>query len=611
MSSYDNLFVSGGYRDPMEQQKIEFVPMDTLTLIPNVRNYQPDDTCEVLILSPFSPANGLLVLDCDGQVGQHIPFEIETGKESTTVQFKISKDWIPKLTINAKVTGSTSRSTNNNSSLRPAFAIGTVVVEVSRDIYKLDVVIATKGDLKNFTPSTVVHVDVDVKQHSYGRPAENTEVCLVIVDEAILSLTGHDLHSPLQIFYPERSARITQYHARDRCLLYSRPNLEEFRQSVAISDSEGYRMYEMNDCCMRCCCASACCKSACFGGGMSEQSIAVRSNFNPLACWSPSSITNSDGRATFTFKLPDNLTRYRVWAMAANNLQYGLGETSFTVQLPVMVRPSPPRFLNYGDTANVAIILQNQTDHALVLHAGLRATNAKLIESETDKVGYSIKLAANKRTVLTIPVTTYKAGKAKFQFVISTMANESIGSFGDAVELDLPVFTPSTSEAFATYGDTTDDEYILQPVKAPENVIPHFGELSIATSSTALASLTDAIISLYTYPFECTEQLSSRLLGIVSLWDVLQAFNCKELPSMETIKTRIESDVNKLKGRQYPNGGFGYWSNRVTDDPNPFMSVHATHCLVVLMQKQVNILILILILINYLIGQTHLYNTEV
>ncbi|CAF5124742.1 unnamed protein product, partial [Rotaria magnacalcarata] len=50
------------------------------------------------------------------------------------------------------------------------------------------------------------------------------------------------------------------------------------------------------------------------GASGAGQKIAVRSNFNPLACWIPSSITNSSGRVSFEIKLPDNLTRYRVWA---------------------------------------------------------------------------------------------------------------------------------------------------------------------------------------------------------------------------------------------------------------------------------------------------------
>ncbi|CAF4565557.1 unnamed protein product, partial [Didymodactylos carnosus] len=117
-------------------------------------------------------------------------------------------------------------------------------------------------------------------------------------------------------------------------------------------------------------------------------------------------------------------------------------------------------------------------------------------------------------------------------------------------------------------------------------VIPQFGELSISTSSTALASLTDAIISLYTYPYDCTEQISSRLLGIQALWDVLQAFHCKDLPEISILKTKLESDMNVLKARQYSNGGFGYWTNRNDSYADPYMSVHVAHCLAVVIDKK-------------------------
>ncbi|CAF1121901.1 unnamed protein product [Rotaria sordida] len=540
MSFYDNFYIAGGYGQEMEKQKVEYIPTDTLTIIPNATNYQPDDTCELLILTPFSPANGLLMFDCEGQISQPIQFQVEPGKDSTTVQFKLSKDWIPGFTVHVELTGSVPREVEGvDSPNRPAIAVGSVTLEVSRDIYKLDISVKTKGPNKIYTPSSMIQIDVDVTQYTDKVPVNKAEVCLIVVDEAILSLTDYKLTSPLDIFYPNRPANITQYHG--------------------------------------------------FGGAAPEQKIAVRSNFNPLACWIPSSITNSSGHVSFEFKLPDNLTRYRVWAVATTDKQYGLGEISFTVQLPIMIRPSPPRFLNYGDTAHISVILQNQTDLSVLLHAGLRATNVKLLTSQTNQLvmGYSIVLQPSKRTTLTFPVTTINSGTARFQFIVSTAANEKQTSFGDAIELSVPVFTPATSEAFATYGDIGEEEVVLQPIKTPENVIPQFGELSISTSSTALASLTDAIISLYVYPYECTEQLSSRLLGILSLWDVLQAFQCKDLPNILVMKTKLQSDMKTLKGRQYLNGGFGYWTNRSDSYADPFMSVHVVHCLVVVMNKQV------------------------
>ncbi|CAF5010691.1 unnamed protein product, partial [Rotaria sp. Silwood1] len=465
------------------------------------------------------PANGLLVLGCDGQVSQPIRFQIESGKDSTTVEFKISKDWIPNFTAYAELTGSIPRVMElTHSPRRPAIVTGSVTVEVSRDIYKLNVLITTKEPNKIYTPSSIMHIDVDIKQYVDNSPVKKQN------DDEEGGGGG--------------------------------PMRGKFRSARGA-----------------------------------EQKLAVRSNSNPLACWTPSSITDSSGHVSIEVKLPDNLTRYRVWALATNDRQYGLGEMPFSVQLPIMIRPSLPRFLNYGDMAYFSVILQNQTGLSLLLHAGLRASNAKLLTAQTNRpeVGYSIVLPPSKRAALIFPVTTIHSGTARCQFIISTPRNKTSVSFHDAIELSLPVFTPATSEAFATYGDTY-EEVVFQPIKSPKNVLSQYGGLSITTSSTALASLTDALISLYTYPDECTEQLSSRLLGIQSLWDVLQAFYCKELPGISILKTKLESDINKLKGRQYPNGGFGYWTNRKDSHADPYMSVHVAHCLAVIANKNVRIL---------------------
>ncbi len=61
--------------------------------------------------------------------------------------------------------------------------------------------------------------------------------------------------------------------------------------------------------------------------------------------------------------------------------------------------------------------------------------------------------------------------------------------------MELPVYTPATSEAFATYG-VIDDGAIAQPVLYPTGVFPQYGGLEINTSSTALQALTDAVLYL-------------------------------------------------------------------------------------------------------------------
>ncbi|CAF4316916.1 unnamed protein product, partial [Adineta steineri] len=331
MSFYDNLYIAGGSGKEMEKQKVEYVPTDTLTIIPNATNYQPDDTCELLILAPFSPANGLVIFDCEGEISQPIQFQIKPEKDSTTVEFKISKDWIPGFTVRVELTGSIPRETETvNYSNRPAIATGTVSLEVSRDLYKLNVLVNTNETNKTYIPSSIIHIDVNVTQHIDKVPVDKAEVCLIVVDEAILSLTDHKLTNPLEIFYPNRPANTTEYHGRNRCLLFNMQDIEQFKKDLQQKQGENVRFAPHRMRCMKnkynLTMPMAYSSRSLHGAGGGEPKIAVRSNFNPLACWVPSSITNSSGHVSFEFKLPDNLTRYRVWAIATNEKQKGLGE---------------------------------------------------------------------------------------------------------------------------------------------------------------------------------------------------------------------------------------------------------------------------------------------
>ncbi len=53
-----------------------------------------------------------------------------------------------------------------------------------------------------------------------------------------------------------------------------------------------------------------------FGGLLAEEEeeplpVALRTNFNPLANFTPSALTDAEGKVAIPISLPDNITRYR------------------------------------------------------------------------------------------------------------------------------------------------------------------------------------------------------------------------------------------------------------------------------------------------------------
>ena len=72
----------------------------------------------------------------------------------------------------------------------------------------------------------------------------------------------------------------------------------------------------------------------------------MRADFRSTAYFDPSVMTSADGKAHVRFKLPDNLTTFRVMAVAvAKDDRFGHGETQVTTSRPLMLRPALPRFL--------------------------------------------------------------------------------------------------------------------------------------------------------------------------------------------------------------------------------------------------------------------------
>ncbi len=430
---------------------------------------------------------------------------------------------------------------------------------------------------RGLSPGESTNVTVAVKD-AKGKAVSDAEVTLIVVDEAVLALSGFSLSDPLSVMVPQRAADVHNVYLRDSVVVarveQQQPELEA-ADKASFDDNAG-GMRELSA------------PSASAPGGppkpapmarmramhakkesaeQPDTTINMRTDFSALAAFIPKLVTDGSGKVMTTVKLPDNLTRYRVMAVAAGSVnQFGKGESTITARLPLMVRPSPPRFLNFGDSFELPVVLQNQTEQAMDIDVVARAINLEILIK-----GVRVHVAAGGRVEVRFPAKTVSAGTVRFQ------AGAASGKFADAADQRLKVWTPATSEAFATYGVLDGNATIVQPIDAPADVFPEAGGLTMSTSSTALQSLTDAILYLVNYPFECSEQLSSRILTVVAMKDVLAAFDVDGLPKPKEIADVVQHDLALLKTRQAGSGGFGFWSPRYV---SPFASVHVLHAMV-------------------------------
>ncbi len=567
-------WVSGGRGRPNRN-----VERESLTLIPDKESYAPGDVAEIMVEAPFTPTSALLTV---GRSGLLYTETVAFDGATAVVRVPIEDAHTPNLVVQVEAVGAAPRLDDFGAPLedapdRPAYAGGMLNLPTPPLHRALTVELAPAET--ELEPGATTTIDLTATDAA-GEPVADAELAVVVVDEAVLALTGYQLQDPLLAFYTERGSGLDSRYGREFVVLENPLALAqeagrgmaetEMAAGAAALPEADMAMEESAPAEMPAAAPMATMTAAdAVGGGEGGEAppIAVRTNFDPLALFAPAVRTDAEGRAQVEVKLPDNLTRYRIMVAAvAGGQQFGTGEANLTARLPLMVRPSAPRFLNFGDRFEMPVVVQNQTGAPLEVDVALRSN----ILEHAEGAGRRVTVPANDRVEVRFPMSIATVGTARFQVAAAS------GDYADAATGELPVYTPATTEAFAAYG-VLDEGAVVQPVAAPEEVFPQFGGLEISTSSTALQALTDAVLYLVAYPFECSEQIASRVLGIAALRDVLTAFRAEGLPAPEALEAAVQRDIERLAGFQNADGGFPIW--RRGQPSIPFYSIHGAHAL--------------------------------
>ena len=548
-------WVSGG-KAVVSSRSVE---LEAVELIPDAETYAEGDVAEILVGSPFASATGLLTVAHD-RIIETRTFEITD--HTAVLEVPISDDHVPRLRLRVDLVSVTGRTADDGTSVagvppRPAHASGQLLLRVPPVQRTLHVTAAPASAVVQ--PGVTTSITVEVNDAG-GEPVEGAGVLLIAVDEAVLAVSGYELIDPIDVFYRPRTARLDASRSR-RTILLENPH---WLQGDIQEDAYRYGSDDMGEGDM-----GGPAEDVATGSASAGFQVTVRQNLDPLALFDPDAVTDASGRVTVQLDLPDNLTRYRVMAVAVDGAhRFGTGESAITARLPLQVRPSAPRFLNYGDEFELPIVVQNQTDSAMEVDVVVQTSNLELVGS----AGRRVVVPANDRVAVRFRARTNAPGTARLRAVAVSAAH------ADALVVSLPVYTPATSEAFATYG-VVDQGAVIQPIAAPEDVIPQFGGLEVNTSSTALQALTDAVLYVANYRYASSDAYASRIMAISALRDVLAAFEAEGLPSPDALDAVVRRDIAELSSLQNGDGGFGWWSRN--QDSYPYPSIQAMHALVI------------------------------
>ena len=481
-----------------------------MDVIPDRARYSVGDTATVLFASPFTDADAWITIEREGIIQQR---KVRITAGSTTLRFPITEAYAPNAFVSIIVVrGRSAPSGPLDDPGRPTIRVGYAELRVTPEVKRLTV--ALSPEKPEYRPGDSARVNVQVRDVRGSGP--RSEVTLWAVDEGVLALTGYQTPDPIDLLYQARGLGM---------------RLASNMTAVAPQVAEGEKG-----------------QREAGGGGGADRADILRSRFQTTAFFIGSVVTDAQGNATVTVKLPDNLTTFRVMAVAVTaGDRYGNGQASLLVTRPLLARAALPRFARPADRFTAGTVV-NRRDAAA---ADVRVTAAVTGVTMSGSPDRTVTLAASRGAEVRFPFVAGRADSATFRFDVTGSGD------ADAVRVAIPLRPDQHPRAVTVAGVLRDTATIEMPL--PSGIDAARSRLSISIGTSPLATVAGISQSLRVYPYYCTEQLISTAVPLIAL------FKAQKQSGKALLKGKPERDiavaVAMLARRQRADGGIGYWSS--------------------------------------------------
>jgi len=275
----------------------------------------------------------------------------------------------------------------------------------------------------------------------------------------------------------------------------------------------------------------------------------LRKNFKDYGFWQPNILTDKNGNASFDVEYPDNLTSWKTYVLAVSNRrQSGMQETTVRSFKDLTASLSAPQFLIESDSASATGKLFNYTTGVFTgtSYYSVDGTHEQS-ETVTLKNGYIKQLPLLAPGKISDVSDTLRV---KYRFTLNN-------GYEDGEERIVPVFRKGTVETKGNFWTLPKDTvFTIKPAAG-------MGRITVHAESDLLKVLLDETKKLKDYPYWCTEQTASKLIGLCMEQKIDSALGVKFKGNKE------ESDlINKLVKLQTYSGGWSWWQGT----PNVYLT---------------------------------------
>lgn len=501
-----------------------------MDVIPDKTTYNVGDTATVLFASPFTNAEAWITVEREGLITQR-RLRITSG--ATSLKFPLTEAYVPNVYVSIVVArGRIGKPGRIDDPGRPAIRVGYAELRVTPAVKRLAVDVHPLA--AEYRPGDSARVRVRVRDA--GGVGRRSEVTLWAVDEGVLALTGYKTPDPVALIYRPRGVG-----------MHLASNLTSVAAQVLPAEGISIKGDQRPG-----------------GGGGAGEAAVLRSRFSPVAFFLGSVVTDSTGTVVAAARLPDNLTTFRVMAVAVTHGdRYGSGESTLLVTRPLLARPALPRFLRRGDRFTAGAVVNQRAGGTPTVTVDARPTGA-VLEGPATK---SATLAAGRGAEVRFAFRDTSTDAASFRFDVTD------GHDSDAVLTRLPVRPAYFPRAHTASGVVQTVDTVDIPL--PDGIDPVRSTVTFGLGTTPLAVIGGMYRALAVYPYDCTEQLADEMLPLVALMRAGNVDGRSVVPPHAM--HQLTEGVAALIRRQRADGGIGLWS--ADDWTTPWLSAYAGEAL--------------------------------
>ncbi|HMQ18867.1 MAG TPA: MG2 domain-containing protein [Sphingopyxis sp.] len=472
---------------------------DRMDVIPEKPRYAAGETASFQVRMPFREATALVTVEREGVLSS---FVVPLKGTDPVVKVKLPATYAPDvyvsvMAVRGRVTGGEGwfrklkraagfRIENSEGApptalvdlAKPAYRMGIARIKVGWEGHQLGVKV--KADKPTYAVRETAKASIEVRTPG-GKPPANADVAFVAVDEALLQLAPNESWQLIDAMMGTRTLDVLTSTAQ---------------MQVVGKRHYGRKALEPG------------------GGGGGDLSGLTREDFRPVLLWQGRVPLDARGRATVEVPLSDNLSSFRLVAIATDGSQYfGTGETSVRTVQDLAVFSSLPELVRTGDVYDARFTLRNGTDKAMTVTA-----TATLSPAVATAPPLTVTIPAGAAVPVSWSITAPDIA-GPLEWTVEAVANGGRQHdrlvAAQQVEPAVPVETWAAS--LLRVGPDTG-----LPVAVPAGALPG-GYVDVALAGTLAPPLTGVRDYMGAYPYTCFEQLTSRAvaLGDVGAWQAL------------------------------------------------------------------------------------------